>query len=112
MVRAHMIRIFPQLSAIDIDHVWGGTFANTRSQMPDVGVLGNGACYVQGYNGHGVTQAIWCGRALARHLNGDHRDVALFEEIRPNKYPGGIALRGLALRAGVATYRLLDWWRQ
>ena len=65
-VRRYMLRIFPQLADVRIDHAWGGTLAITRSRMPSIGRLEGGLYYAQGYSGHGVARRLSAARWLPR----------------------------------------------
>lgn len=69
--RAHsnMLRVFPQLADVPLDHAWFGMVGATFSHLPHVGVRGRMG-YAIGYNGTGVAMTAYLGRALARKMLG------------------------------------------
>lgn len=67
--RANMLRVFPQLESVALDHVWSGWVGATFSHLPHVGVRGRMG-YAIGYNGTGVAMTAYLGRALARKMLG------------------------------------------
>jgi glycine/D-amino acid oxidase-like deaminating enzyme len=48
---------FPQLSDVEITHVWGGTLGATFDLLPHVGRTDDGIWCAVGYGGHGVAMA-------------------------------------------------------
>jgi glycine/D-amino acid oxidase-like deaminating enzyme len=67
--RANLLRIFPQLVDMPLEHVWSGWVGATFSHLPHVGMHGRMG-YAIGYNGTGVAMAAYLGRALARKMLG------------------------------------------
>ena len=53
-LRRRMLKVYPALGAIPLDHVWSGKIAITTSRMPDFGRIGNNIYYAQGFSGHGL----------------------------------------------------------
>ena len=109
ILRAEMVRIFPQLGSAAIDYAWGGTLDFTFDMLPHVGEM-EGVCFSLGYAGHGV--------ALATHLGRTAAEAMLKGEI--NKHPfANLGFPGAPLGlydgrpwflplAGL-WYRVLDW---
>jgi glycine/D-amino acid oxidase-like deaminating enzyme len=64
ILRAEMVRIFPQLREVKVDYVWGGTLDFTFDLMPHLGEM-DGITYCLGYAGHGVAMATYLGQAAA-----------------------------------------------
>jgi gamma-glutamylputrescine oxidase len=108
VVRRHMLKIYPQLSAIPIDYAWGGTFANTMSRLPDVGRLAPNVFYAQGYTGHGVALAAITGQILAEVVAGTAERFDLLAAIPQRRFPGGPALRAPVLTLGFVYVWLMD----
>ena len=93
-MRRQMLRIFPQLADVGIDHAWGGTLAITRTRMPSIGRLEGGLYYAQGYSGHGVALATLGGALIAEAIRGTLERFDVFA--RPAAAalpPGGTLLR-------------------
>jgi gamma-glutamylputrescine oxidase len=108
VVRRHMLKIYPQLSAVPIDYAWGGTFANTMSRLPDVGRLAPNVFYAQGYTGHGVALATITGQIMAELVAGTAERFDLLAAIPQRRFPGGPALRAPVLTLGFLYVWLMD----
>ncbi|MDE0387819.1 MAG: FAD-binding oxidoreductase [Rhodospirillales bacterium] len=110
LVRRCMLRIFPQLADVRIDHAWGGTLAITRTRMPSIGRLEGGLYYGQGYSGHGVALATLGGALIAEAIAGTLERFDVFAKLPQPPFPGGRFLRwptlALALTYGALRDRL------
>ena len=110
LVRRCMLRIFPQLADVRIDHAWGGTLAITRTRMPSIGRLQGGLYYGQGYSGHGVALATLGGALIAEAIAGTLERFDVFARLPQPPFPGGKFLRwptlALALTYGALRDRL------
>ena len=110
LVRRCMLRIFPQLADVGIDHAWGGTLAITMSRMPSIGRLEGGLYYGQGYSGHGVALATLGGALIAEAICGTLERFDVFARLPQPSFPGGTLLRwptlALALTYGALRNRL------
>ena len=110
LVRRCMLRIFPQLADVRVDHAWGGTLAITRSRMPSIGRLRGGLYYGQGYSGHGVALATLGGALIAEAIAGTLERFDVFAKLPQPPFPGGRFLRwptlALALTYGALRDRL------
>jgi glycine/D-amino acid oxidase-like deaminating enzyme len=69
VLRREMAEIFPQLSHVRIDYVWGGSVGFSYDRIPHAGQAG-GVYYSMGYCGHGVQMATYMGRAMAEVMDG------------------------------------------
>lgn len=107
-VRAHMLKIYPQLRNVEISHAWGGTLAITMTRAPFVRRLSKNVFVSAGYSGQGVVLAPYFGRLLARAVLGDDRDVELLSRLPVPPFFGGRLLRWPALVAGLSYYALRD----
>lgn len=107
-VRGNMLKIYPKLKNVEISHAWGGTLAITLNRAPFVRDLGDGMLVSAGYSGQGVVLAPYFGTVLAKALMGDRRDLELLSRLPVPAFWGGKLLRGLAMRAGLHYYALLD----
>ncbi|UGS37269.1 NAD(P)/FAD-dependent oxidoreductase [Capillimicrobium parvum] len=76
MYRRELVRLFPALRDVRIDHSWQGVFAAPRNWAPGVGYdAGTGLAWAGGYVGEGVATSNLAGRALADLILG--RDTEL-----------------------------------
>ena len=108
LVRRHMLRIFPQLADVRIDHVWGGTLAITRTRMPSIGRLDGGLYYAQGFSGHGVALATLSGALIAEAVAGTLERFDVFARLPQPPFPGGRFLRWPTLALALAYGALRD----
>lgn len=108
-MRADMLRVFPQLADARIDYAWGGFCDITMNRAPDFGRLAANVYYAQGFSGHGVAVTGLAGKVIAEAVGGDDSRLALFEQLRHRRFPGGEWLRTPALVLGMAWYRLKDY---
>jgi len=61
---------FPQLSDVEITHVWGGTLGATFDLLPHLGRTDDGIWYAVGYGGHGVAMATQVGNDVGGLIGG------------------------------------------
>ncbi len=74
ILRREMIRVYPQLSNVKIDYVWGGTLDFAFDMMTHVGEM-DGVFYSLGYAGHGVAMASHLGKTVAEAMiNGNIKE--------------------------------------
>jgi glycine/D-amino acid oxidase-like deaminating enzyme len=106
ILRADMVRTFPELSNTAVDYSWGGNVAFSRDQMPRAGRL-HDLYYSGAYCGHGVAMATYLGEQIARRIAGESFEHPLFDD-----HFAGIPLyRGTPwfLPLVAAYYRVKDW---
>ncbi len=104
----HLEFVYPQLAGVELDFVWGGNLAGTRSHMPDVGTLAPNLYYAQGYTGHGLALAPMVGKYLAQAIQDESPEFELLAGIPQRRVPGGTALRIPAVLAYRFTTNTLD----
>jgi gamma-glutamylputrescine oxidase len=103
LLRADMLRVFPQLQDVKIDYAWSGLMSYARHQMPQIGGDGHGLWWAQAFGGHGLAPTCAAGELLAAAIaDGDDHwtqfaDYGLVSAHRP-----------LGYLAAQATY----WWQQ
>lgn len=68
-LRAMMLHVFPQLSAVKISHCWGGFVGFTFDFLPHAGQK-DGVDYAMGYCGSGVAMGSWLGHRTALRMLG------------------------------------------
>ncbi len=67
-------KVFPQLSAKDIEFYWGGKLAVTPDGLPHLHEPAKGILAGLGYNGRGVAMATLMGRVLASRVLGTTKE--------------------------------------
>jgi glycine/D-amino acid oxidase-like deaminating enzyme len=82
LLRAAMVKLFPDLAGTAIGYAWGGNVAFTRDQLPHAGLL-EGVYYSGGYCGQGVAMATWLGEQIARRIVGEVLDNPFFDDRFP-----------------------------
>ena len=91
-LHAGMTRIFPQLRAVAVSHVWSGVVAYTFDHAPHLGEF-DGIHYAMGYCGSGVGRATYFGHKIALRILGHPESRTAFDDLpfetRPfyNGYP-------------------------
>lgn len=107
-VRPVMLRVFPQLADVRIDHAWGGTLAITRNRLPHFGRLAPNVLVAHGYSGHGVGMATFAGRLIAEAVAGTAERFDVMASLDVPRFPGGTLLRFPMLVLGMLWYGLRD----
>ena len=102
-------KVFPQLSSLKIDYIWGGLIALTMNRVPDIGMESEKIFYAQGFSGHGVGLTGMAGKILAESIvNGRTAEIELFEKVKHRKFPGGRLFRMPLLVTISAMQRMAD----
>ncbi len=84
-----MLKVFPQLQGVGIDHAWSGRMSYARHQMPQIGPIDDGLWLAQAFGGHGVAPTTHAGELLASAIaEGDTRwerfaDYGLVSAMKP-----------------------------
>lgn len=107
-MRGKIGRVFPDLSDVRIDHLWGGLIGITLNRVPDIGRTAPDVFHAQGFSGQGVVLTGLAGKIIAEAITGDDSRLKLFEKIRHLPFPGG-PLKTPALVAGMTWAKLRDW---
>lgn len=107
-MKARMLRVFPQLSDLEVQYAWGGFVDITMNRAPDFGRLANNVYYLQGFSGHGLALTGLAGKLVAQAIAGDAQRFDVFARLKHHNFPGGKLLRLPALVAAMAWYRLRD----
>ncbi|WP_269532150.1 FAD-binding oxidoreductase [Chitinimonas sp. BJYL2] len=109
-MRADMLRVFPQLADVKIDHAWGGFVDITMSRAPHWGRLSPDVYFCQGFSGHGVAVTGLAGKVIAEAIARQNERLDLFGKIPHLPFPGGKLLRMPSLVLGMAWFRLRDYF--
>lgn len=108
LMRRRMLAVFPQLSAVKIEYVWGGSVAITINRFPDIGRRGRAVYYAQGFSGHGVALSGFAGKILADAIRGESETLDIFGRIKHEDFIGGEMFRTPILVLAMLYYRLRD----
>jgi gamma-glutamylputrescine oxidase len=106
--QARMLRVFPQLSDVEIEHSWGGYVDITLSRAPHFGRLAPNVYFLQGFSGHGIVLTGIGGKLIADAIAGSAERFDVFGRLKHADFPGGMALRRPALVLAMLYYRLRD----
>ncbi len=60
-----MVKVYPQLAGVKVEHAWSGKMSYARHQMPQIGQLPDGLWYGMGFGGHGISTTTLAGEVLA-----------------------------------------------
>jgi glycine/D-amino acid oxidase-like deaminating enzyme len=73
-LRGDILKIYPQLGDIEIEHAWTGTMGYAVHKMPQIGELAPGYWLASAFGGHGLNTTAMAGEMIARAiLDGDDR---------------------------------------
>jgi len=98
-----LLRVFPQLKGVRIDHAWSGLMSYARHQMPQIGSDGNGLWWAQAFGGHGVGPTCAAGELVAAAIaQGDEGWKQFADYGLPSTY------RPFGFAGAQATY----WWHE
>jgi len=70
LLKADMLKVYPQLAGVRIEHAWSGLMSYARHKMPQVGQLTPGLWFAQAFGGHGVAPTTAAGEWLADAISG------------------------------------------
>jgi glycine/D-amino acid oxidase-like deaminating enzyme len=98
-----MLRVYPQLDGVRVEHAWSGMMSYARHKMPQVGRLPDGLWYGMGFGGHGVGPTTLAGEVLAAAITGDLAHVERFARW---------GLPGTGGPAGLLAAQLTYWYHQ
>ncbi len=102
--------VFPGLTEVAIDYVWGGFVDISMDRAPDFGRLGSNLYYLQGFSGHGVALTGLAGQLVAQAIAGQSERFDLFASLQHRPFPGGALLRMPSLVLGMLYHRLGEAW--
>ena len=108
LVRQDMLKVFPQLANVRIEHSWGGECDITRNLAPHFGRLAPTIFYAQGYSGHGMAITGIAGLAIAEAIMGDDGRLKPFEQLRHSNIITQPFLRKLGSFLGSKYYQWKD----
>ena len=107
-VRPYMLKIFPQLTGVAIEHAWGGALGISRTRLPHVGCLPPNVWFAQGFSGHGISIGTLAGKLIAEAVSGTPERFDVIAKLPAPAWPGGTLLRWPLLALGMLWYTLRD----
>ncbi|NUS37744.1 MAG: FAD-binding oxidoreductase [Lysobacter sp.] len=103
LLRRDLLKVFPQLAGVCIEHAWSGLMSYARHQMPQLGEIEPGLWLAQAFGGHGVAPTTFAGELLAAAIaEGDPR----WREL------AGYGLVSAFKPAGFLGAQLGYWWAE
>jgi gamma-glutamylputrescine oxidase len=106
--RRRMLKVFPQLADVAVEHAWGGYIDITLNRAPNFGRLAPNIYFLQGFSGHGIALAGMAGKLLTEAVAGQAERFDVFARIPHTGFPGGRVLRRPALVLAMLYYRIKD----
>lgn len=85
-LRKDMVRVFPQLSDVEISHGWTGQIGYTFDEIPHLGCI-NGIHYALGYCGTGVSRSTYFGNKIALKALGMPGHETSFDDLPLPSHP-------------------------
>ncbi len=70
LLHQDMLRVYPQLRGVKVEHAWSGLMSYARHSMPQLGRTPGGLWFAMGFGGHGVAPTTAAGELLADALSG------------------------------------------
>ena len=107
-MRRRIRAVFPQLSGVPIEYLWGGYVDISLNRAPHWGRLAPNVYFAQGFSGHGVATTGLAGRLIAEAIRSQSGRLDLFARIPHAPFPGGRLLRTPLLVLAMAWYKLRD----
>lgn len=108
IVRRHMLKVFPQLEDVAIEHAWGGVLGVTPTRLPFVRAVKPNVLAAAGYSGQGLLLGPMFGKILADAVAGHLSRFDLLGRLPVPSFPGGRWLRKPVLVAAMSYFALRD----
>ncbi len=108
-MRRTMLSVYPDLTDVSFEHVWGGNVAITVERTPHIGRLGGNVYFAHGFSGMGVALTGIAGKVIAEAIAGTAERFDVFTRLPHTTFHGGKLLRTPMLALAMLWYRLRDW---
>ncbi len=109
-----MLKVYPQLEGVRVEHAWSGQMSYARHQMPQIGQLSAGSAigiwYAMGFGGHGISTTTLAGEVVAEAIMNSRKLPAGLENFGLPSVFGRPGL--LAAQCTYWYYELRDWWKE
>ncbi len=108
-MRRTMLSVYPHLTDVGFEHVWGGNVAITVERTPHIGRLGGNVYFAHGFSGMGVALTGVAGKVIAAAIAGTAEHLDVFARLPHTSFHGGKLLRTPMLALAMLWYRMRDW---
>jgi gamma-glutamylputrescine oxidase len=68
LLRRDIVRVYPQLADVEVEHAWSGTMSYAVHKMPQIGQLTPGVWLASAFGGHGLNTTAMAGDLIARAI--------------------------------------------
>lgn len=109
MLRADMVRVYPQLKDVKIEHAWSGLMSYATHEMPQIGQTQPGFWYAQAFGGHGLAPCCVAGETLASAIAAGDLSYLELKRFGLQRTFGALGLA--AAQSKYWWLQGLDWWR-
>ncbi|SMY09494.1 NAD(P)/FAD-dependent oxidoreductase [Flavimaricola marinus] len=103
-----MTDLFPQLSDVKVDYVWGGTLGITVTRLPALQRIAPNVLSGAGFSGQGVALSGMAGRIMAEAVAGQAGQFDVMAKLPVPAFPGGAAFRAPMLTLAMTWFSLRD----
>jgi gamma-glutamylputrescine oxidase len=108
-MRRTMLSVYPELTDVTFERVWGGNVAITVERTPHIGRLGGNVYFAHGFSGMGVALTGVAGKVIAEAIAGTAERFDVFARLPHTTFHGGKLLRTPMLALAMLWYRMRDW---
>ncbi len=108
-MRRTMLAVYPHLTDVTFEHVWGGNVGITVERTPHIGRLGGNVYFAHGFSGMGVALTGVAGKVIAEAIAGTAERFDTFARLPHTSFHGGKLLRTPMLALAMLWYRMRDW---
>ncbi len=103
-----MLKLFPHLKEVKVDHEWGGYMGISLNRIPQVGRLSDTVYFATAYSGHGVAPSHMSAKLIAESISGQASRYDILANIKHSPFPGGSLLMQPAYTIGMLYYKMRD----
>jgi len=107
-MRRTMLSVYPHLTDVAFEHVWGGNVAITVERTPHFGRLGGNVYFAHGFSGMGVALTGVAGKVIAEAIAGTAERFDVFTRLPHTTFFGGKLMRTPILALAMLWYRMRD----
>jgi gamma-glutamylputrescine oxidase len=108
-MRRTMLSVYPHLTDVSFEYVWGGNVAITVERTPHLGRIDGNVYYAHGFSGMGLALTGVAGKVVAEAIAGTAERFDVFARLPHTTFHGGKLLRTPMLALAMLWYRLRDW---
>ncbi len=107
LLKRDLLKVYPELRDVRVEHAWGGLMSYARHQMPQIGRLPDGSWHALGFGGHGVGPTTAAGELIAEAIVAGTPIPEGFADYGLDRVWG--AAGKLAAQATYNWFELKDW---